>query len=159
MQKSYLVKQPMNFGQVLNFFIKPGDILIFNSANQNKVTVYRDGNIMKIIPNQSLVGLSGLVKIRWIEEIAPEVAKAAVEAPKPPIPVPQPPVQPVEPPPAPKVAAPVVEAPEAPKPQSKPAEKPAAPAPKPKPKPEVKPEPKPEPKPLTTEEFTDKVEE
>src|SRR5271167_3395682 len=69
MQKSYLVKQSVDFGQVSKFLIRPGDILVFDSANQSKVTVYRSGEIMKVLPNQSLGGLNGLAKSGWITEI------------------------------------------------------------------------------------------
>jgi hypothetical protein len=69
MQKSYLVKQSVDFGQTSKFLIRPGDILVYDSANQNKVTVYRNGEIMKVLPNQSSGGLSGLSKSGWITEI------------------------------------------------------------------------------------------
>ena len=69
MQKSYLVRQSVDFGQTSKFLIRPGDILVFDSQNQNKVTVYRNGEIMKVLPNQSGGGLSGLVKSGWIVEI------------------------------------------------------------------------------------------
>ena len=69
MQKSYLVKQSVDFGQTSKFLIRPGDILVYDSSNQNKVTVYRGGEIMKVLPNQSMSGLSGLSKSGWITEI------------------------------------------------------------------------------------------
>lgn len=71
MQKSYLVKQSVDFGQIAKFLIRPGDILVFDSANHNKVTVYRNGEIMKVLANQSLSGLQGLAKSGWIAEIHP----------------------------------------------------------------------------------------
>ena len=64
MQKSYLVKQAMNFGNTVNFIIRAGDILVYDSSNQNKITVYRNGDIIKVLSNQSLGGLQGLSKAR-----------------------------------------------------------------------------------------------
>jgi len=87
MQKSYLVKQSVDFGQTSKFLIRPGDILVFDSQNQNKITVYRNGEIMKVLPNQSLGGLSGLVKSNWITEIhgndAPKHGGASTRIPAP----------------------------------------------------------------------------
>jgi hypothetical protein len=76
-QRSYLVKQSVDFGQTAKFLIRPGDILTFDSQNQNKVTVYRNGEIQKILPNQSLGGLTGLAKSGWITEIHPNDAPRA----------------------------------------------------------------------------------
>jgi hypothetical protein len=69
MQKSFLVRQAVDFGQTSKFLIRPGDILVFDSQNQNKVTVYRNGEIQKVLPNQSSAGLTGLMKSGWITEI------------------------------------------------------------------------------------------
>lgn len=67
--KSYLVKQNIDFGQTSKFLIRPGDILVYDSSNQNKVTIYRNGAIVKTLANQSFGGLSGLAKSGWISEI------------------------------------------------------------------------------------------
>lgn len=69
--KSYLCKTSVDFGQAAKFLIRPGDILVYDPANQNKVTVYRGGEIAKVLPNQSPGGLAGLAKSGWIVEIRP----------------------------------------------------------------------------------------
>ncbi len=69
MMRSYLVRTSVDFGQTAKFLIRPGDILVYDSANQNKVTVYRGGEIAKVLPNQSPSGLAGLAKSGWIVEI------------------------------------------------------------------------------------------
>lgn len=80
MQKSYLVKQSVDFGQSAKFLIRPGDILVYDSANQNKIVVYRNGEIMKVLANQSLGGLQGLAKSGWITEIHPnDVPKSSAQ--------------------------------------------------------------------------------
>lgn len=87
MQKSYLVKQSVDFGQTSKFLIRPGDILVYDSSNQNKVTVYRNGEIQKVLPNQSLSGLSGLSKSGWITEIhANDTPRQAAQGSKTPAP-------------------------------------------------------------------------
>jgi len=82
--RSYLVRQSVDFGNTSKFLIRPGDILVFDSQNQNKVTVYRNGEIQKVLPNQSSGGLSGLAKSGWITEIhANDAPKQGVVASKP----------------------------------------------------------------------------
>lgn len=83
MQKSYLVKQSVDFGQGSKFLIRPGDILVYDSQNQNKITVYRNGDIAKVLANQSLSGLSGLLKVGWLSEIHPnDIPKHNTATPK-----------------------------------------------------------------------------
>ena len=84
--RSYLVKMSVDFGQTSKFLIRPGDILVFDSQNQSKVTVYRNGEIVKTLPNQSQSGLTGLEKSGWIAEIHADAPKqghgASKQAPK-----------------------------------------------------------------------------
>lgn len=83
MQKSFLVRQSVDFGQVSKFLIRPGDIIVFDSQNQNKVIVYRNGEIQKVLANQSASGLAGLAKSGWIVEIhANDAPKPGVAASK-----------------------------------------------------------------------------
>lgn len=88
MQKSYLCKQAMNFGNAVNFIIRAGDILVYDSSNQNKITVYRNGDIIKVLANQSLGGLQGLSKAGWLVEIhSNDAPRRQAQAPKAMIPV------------------------------------------------------------------------
>jgi hypothetical protein len=94
MQKSYLVKTSVDFGNTSKFLIRPGDILVFDSQNHNKVTVYRGGEIVRVLPDQSLGGLTGLAKSGWIAEIHPNDAPRPVkQPPKPPVVAPQTPLE------------------------------------------------------------------
>jgi hypothetical protein len=89
MQKSFLVKSAMNFGSTVNFIIRAGDILVYDSSNQNKITVYRNGDIIKVLSNQSSGGLQGLSKAGWLAEIhSNDAPKRPQQAPKVVAPVP-----------------------------------------------------------------------
>lgn len=93
--KSFIVRQSVDFGQTSKFLIRPGDILVYDSSNQNKVTVYRNDEIVKVLPNQSSGGLTGLAKSGWIVEIhAHDASKQSENAPKSPVPAPQKPPAP-----------------------------------------------------------------
>ncbi len=78
MQKSYVAKSPINFVQ-FSFRVNAGDILV-HDAIQQKLTVYRNGGIVKTM-KQSALGMIAFIKDGMCEEI--------VEA-KPAKPVPQP---------------------------------------------------------------------
>jgi len=82
MQRSYLVKSPVHFAD-FGFFVKVGDILVHDVSNSNKLTVYRNGEIVKAV-KQTPLGIAAMVKNQMIEEV---VAKAA-KAPAKPIPAP-----------------------------------------------------------------------
>jgi hypothetical protein len=67
LQKSYVVKSPINFAD-FGFFVRVGDILVHDTANQNRLTVYRNGEIVKAITQTSL-GMAALVKNQFITEV------------------------------------------------------------------------------------------
>ena len=46
MQRSYLVKAPVNFAD-FGFFVKVGDILTHDTSNANKLTVWRNGEAVQ----------------------------------------------------------------------------------------------------------------
>jgi outer membrane biosynthesis protein TonB len=118
MQRSYLVKSPVHFAD-FGFFVKVGDMLVHDTSNSNKLTVYRSGEVVKVV-KQTALGLAAMQKSGFIEEVTQQAAKVApkappkpVEAPKPtpkreepkptPKPVPAPPKKKEEPKPAPKL--------------------------------------------------------
>lgn len=99
MIKSYVAKTTINFVD-FEFYIRPGDLLVHDSSNHNRLTVYRNGQIVKVV-KQNPLGVIAFLKNKFIEEVTPvpvatladvppplnEVAKAApvpVEAPVPP---------------------------------------------------------------------------
>jgi outer membrane biosynthesis protein TonB len=134
MQRSYLVKSSVHFAD-FGFFVKVGDILVHDPANSNKLTVYRNGAVVRDVKQTSL-GLAAMVKNEVLVEVATpdKTPTAAPRTPAKPIPAPKP-----EPKPAAKEEKPKKEASAvnwggvdmSTKPK---AEKPAAkPAPKPKP--------------------------
>lgn len=83
MQRSYLVKSPVHFAD-FGFFVKVGDILVHDVSNANKLTVYRNGEIVKAV-KQTPLGIAAMVKSQMIEEVVQKAAKAAAK------PVPAPP--------------------------------------------------------------------
>jgi hypothetical protein len=71
MQRSYLVKSSVNFAD-FGFFVKVGDILVHDPANGNKLTVYRNGAVVRDI-KQTSIGLAAFVKNEVIVEVVPTV--------------------------------------------------------------------------------------
>jgi hypothetical protein len=76
--KSYVVKSPINFVN-FSFFVRVGDILIHDTANGNKLTVYRNGEIVKAI-TQTALGMAALLKQNFVSELTAQ-HHAAVSAP------------------------------------------------------------------------------
>lgn len=69
MQKSFVVKSPINFVD-FGFFVRVGDILVHDTANGNRLTVYRNGEIAKVI-TQTPLGMAALAKSDFIAEVLP----------------------------------------------------------------------------------------
>ena len=69
MQRSYLVKSPVHFAD-FGFFVKVGDILVHDPANSNKLTVYRNGAIVKDV-QQTTLGIAAMVKNEVMVEVVP----------------------------------------------------------------------------------------
>ena len=86
MQRSYLVKSPVHFAD-FGFFVKVGDILVHDPANSNKLTVYRNGAIVKDV-QQTTLGITAMVKNEVLVEVIPAAPTptAAPKAPAKPIP-------------------------------------------------------------------------
>jgi hypothetical protein len=88
-QKSYVVKRPVNFAD-FNFFVKVGDILKHDTQNHNSLTVYRGGAIVKTL-SQTVLGIKAMLMNDFIAELhdappAPakvEPVKEVVKAPEP----------------------------------------------------------------------------
>jgi hypothetical protein len=85
MQKSYVAKHTINFVN-FEFYIRPGDLLVHDPANQNRLTVYRNGQIVKVV-KQNPLGVVAMLKSKFIEEVTtpsptPVAAPIPVEAPK-----------------------------------------------------------------------------
>jgi hypothetical protein len=110
MQRSYLVKSPVHFAD-FGFFVKVGDILVHDTSNGNRLTVYRNGEIVKAV-KQTPLGIAAMVKSQMVEEVVAKAAKAPAKpvpappkpavAPKKEEPKPTPTVKKEEPKPAPK---------------------------------------------------------
>jgi hypothetical protein len=99
MQRSYLVKSPVHFAD-FGFFVKVGDILVHDTSNANRLTVYRNGEVVKAVKQTSL-GIAAMVKSAFIVEVTGQAPapKTAPKAPQKPI------VKPVVKPEAPKKEA------------------------------------------------------
>jgi len=79
-QRSYIARVPVNFVE-FNFFIKAGDILVHDASNANKLTVYRGGEIVKVM-TQTALGLAAMVKSEFIVETGAPTAKSTPKTPK-----------------------------------------------------------------------------
>jgi len=105
MQRSYLVKSPVHFAD-FGFFVKVGDILVHDVSNSNKLTVYRNGEIVKAV-KQTPLGIAAMVKNQFIEEVVQKAAKAAAKPlPAPPKPAVAPKKEEPKPTPTPKKEVP-----------------------------------------------------
>jgi hypothetical protein len=81
MQKSYVVKSTINFID-FNFYVRPGDLLVHDTANHNRLTVYRNGQIVKVV-RQEPIGIVAFLKSKFIEPVPEPVATPVVaEVPK-----------------------------------------------------------------------------
>lgn len=87
MQKNYLVKSPVHFAD-LGFFVKIGDILVHDTSNANRLTVYRNGEVVKAL-KQTALGLAAMQKSGFIEEVTQQTSKAAPKAPAKPVEAPK----------------------------------------------------------------------
>jgi hypothetical protein len=96
MHRTYVAKTTVNFPD-FELYVRMGDILVYDAANSNSLTVYRGGSIIKTIKTTPL-GIAALVKTKMLEEIATKPASVVKVKPVPPVPVPAPP----SPSPAPK---------------------------------------------------------
>ena len=65
--KSYIAKTTINFVE-FEFYVRAGDLLVHETANQNRLTVYRNGQIAKVV-KQSPLGIAAFLKNKFIEEI------------------------------------------------------------------------------------------
>jgi hypothetical protein len=96
MQRSYLVKAPVHFAD-FGFFVKTGDMLVHDTSNSNRLTVYRNGEVVKAVKQTSL-GLAAMQKSGFIEEVTQ--SKTASKAPQKPAETPKPAPKREEPKPA-----------------------------------------------------------
>ena len=103
MQRSYLVKSPVHFAD-LGFFVKVGDILVHDTSNANRLTVYRNGEVVKAL-KQTTLGLAAMQKSGFIDEVTQHTSKAAPKPPAKPVEAPKPAPKREEPKPAPKPAS------------------------------------------------------
>lgn len=81
MIKSYLVKSPVHFADS-GFFVKVGDILVHDASGGNRLTVYRNGEVVKAVKQTSL-GIAAMLKNEFITEVVQTTPspKAAPKAP------------------------------------------------------------------------------
>jgi outer membrane biosynthesis protein TonB len=98
LQRSYLVKSPVHFAD-FGFFVKIGDMLVHDTSNANRLTVYRNGEVIKAV-KQTTLGLAAMQKNGFIEEVTQ--SKTAPKAPPKPAETPKPVPKREEPKPAPK---------------------------------------------------------
>ena len=98
MQHSYLAKTVIHIIEY-KFYIRPGDLLVHDPANHNRLTVYRNGQIAKVV-KQEPIGIVAFLKNKFIEPVMVETTPVvAVEAPTPtsiPVVVPVAPPEPVK---------------------------------------------------------------
>jgi hypothetical protein len=75
-QRSYVAKTTINFVD-FEFYIRPGDLLVHDTANHNRLTIYRNGQIAKVGKLGSL-GIVAFIKNLFIEEVIVATTAAVV---------------------------------------------------------------------------------
>jgi outer membrane biosynthesis protein TonB len=102
-QRSFVAKTTVNFPD-FELYVRMGDILVFNAANDNSLTIYRGGAIVKTI-RTTPISIAVLLKTKMIEETVALAPKPVRPAPPKPAAAPKPAPKPKAPPkpkPAPK---------------------------------------------------------
>lgn len=96
MQRSFVAKTTVNFPD-FELYVRMGDILVFNAANENSLTVYRGGAIVKTI-RTTPISIAVLLKTKMIEETVALAPKPVRPAPPKPAAAPKPAPKPKAPP-------------------------------------------------------------
>jgi hypothetical protein len=86
MQKNYVAKTTVNFPD-FELYVRIGDVLVYNAANGNNLTIYRGGNLVKTIKT-SPISLAAMVKTKLLVEVTaasskPVISKTPVKIVKP----------------------------------------------------------------------------
>lgn len=75
MQRSFVAKTTIHYVDY-EFYVRPGDVLVHDTANQNRMTIYRNGEIAKVV-KQEPIGVAAFLKNKFIEEIVEQTAQEA----------------------------------------------------------------------------------
>jgi uncharacterized protein YfaT (DUF1175 family) len=69
MTKSYLVKATVNFEEY-DFYARPGDVIVYHPDNDDKLVVYREGQIVSIMPHMGF-GFLAMANLPdpWFQEL------------------------------------------------------------------------------------------
>ena len=65
--KSYVSNTTINF-EGFKFYVRPGDILVHDARNQNSLSVYRNGQLVKVV-KQDPLAIEAFVKSKFIVEV------------------------------------------------------------------------------------------
>ena len=79
MQRSFVAKTTVNFPDH-ELYVRVGDTLVYNAANDNSLTVYRAGAIIKTIKTTP-ISIAAMTKTKMIVEMGTTVSKPAVKTP------------------------------------------------------------------------------
>jgi hypothetical protein len=66
MQRSFVAKNTINFPG-FDLYVRVGDVLVYNSTNDNCLTVYRGGAIVRTI-RATPISIAAMTKTKMIEE-------------------------------------------------------------------------------------------
>jgi hypothetical protein len=81
MQRSYVATTTIDFMD-FHFYVRPGDVLVHDTGNHNRLTVYRNGQIVKVVKQEPL-GIGVFLKNKFIEPVLDTPAVALVPPPAP----------------------------------------------------------------------------
>lgn len=87
MQRSFVAKTTVNFPDH-ELYVRVGDTLVYNAANDNSLTVYRAGAIIKTIKTTP-ISIAAMLKTKMILETGTTASKPSVKTPPVPSPAPK----------------------------------------------------------------------
>jgi len=79
MQRSFVAKSTVNFPD-FELYVRIGDILVYNAVNDNSLTIYRGGAIVKTI-RTTPISIAVLLKTKMVVEMAAPASKPVVATP------------------------------------------------------------------------------
>ena len=80
--KSYVSNTTINF-EGFKFYVRPGDILVHDARNHNSLSVYRNGQLVKVV-KQDPLAIEAFVKSKFIVEVQAPPPPPKKEPPIPP---------------------------------------------------------------------------
>ena len=73
--RTFVAKTTVNFPD-LELYVRMGDLLVYDATNQNNLTIYRGGSIVKTIKTTP-IAIAAMTKTKMLEEVVSKPAPAS----------------------------------------------------------------------------------